>query len=118
MIETDVTAPLADTILTVLKLAAERHRNAQTLADVYGVVATLNGYGADEQAPARYVTACREALDLIRRGEEHLEAALAIPLRNIAACDERARLLDRRAACELEARRIIRHEITLEGPDL
>lgn len=118
IIETDIDAPLADTVLTVLKLAAEHHRGARTLDDVFRAVAVLNSYTPDEDVPDAYRRACTHALELLRRGERYLDAALSIPLRDFAACSERSRLLDNRAACEHEARTIIRRKITLEGPDL
>lgn len=112
-------APLADLVLHVLAMhdfvASTGGGTAPNdLEATERAVMVLEGYAADGgYIPARIAEAVADVLPLL-----HLAARYRSDAAENTDMHERRRLRDLAHASESEARRLVRHRITLEGSDL
>lgn len=120
LIESTVEAPHADAILHVLKMHAEHPRAGTVLLETLTVVALLEDY-QPQDIPVTMVDACIESLRLLAQRHAHhirLDEIARQMVPSIARTRVEQPVRDLMESCENEARTIIRHRITLEGPDL
>lgn len=120
LLESDVEAPLADAIVHLLEMHAERPRRSADTILTYSALALIMDYQPAD-IPFAFLEACDEAAAALRVAHQQSAAIADVEHRmvpSVARDQERRAHAELRDAARHEARRIIRHKITLEGPDL
>lgn len=122
--EATVTAPRADAFLHVLDLHVHRYGNSPgpTSARIatMTVLALMESY-EPEEIPEGFVAAFEQALNLAATSARLRSQRETIRHNVVASPGRRAdinHLTDLAQRADEETRRLIRHKITLEGPDL